>query len=107
MTLKYFLSGLMVLLSQVAYAQNIFQARIVDHESQNPLVGVTVYFPSLDIGNVTDTNGEVTINNIPSGQHPVKISFVGYESSMIKLTFITHIWKWRNLSLPLPGAAAR
>ena len=87
MKLKYFLGGLTVLLSQAVLAQNSFKARVIDHESQEPLAGVTVYFPTLNKGDVTDVEGWVTITNIPAGEHPVRISFVGYESLLIKTTF--------------------
>ena len=87
MKLKHFLGSLTVLLCQAVFAQNTFEARVIDHESQQPLVGVTVYFPTLAIGDVTGTNGQVTITNIPDGQHQVKISFVGFESLSMKLTF--------------------
>ncbi|MDN5215885.1 TonB-dependent receptor [Fulvivirgaceae bacterium BMA12] len=87
MKLKYFLSALMVLLGQAVLAQNTFKARVIDHESQEPLAGVTIYLPTLNKGDVTDVNGQVTITDIPEGQHPVRISFVGYESLLIKATF--------------------
>lgn len=87
MKLKYLLGGLTLLLSQAVFAQHTFKARVVDHESQEPLVGVTVSFPTLSIGDVTDPDGQVIVNNIPAGQHPVDISFVGYESLLIKITF--------------------
>lgn len=87
MKLKYLLCGFTMLLSQALFAQNTFKARVIDHESQEPLVGVTVYFPTLNIGDVTGSNGQVTITDIPAGQHSVSISFVGYESLLIKITF--------------------
>ncbi|NBC26123.1 MAG: TonB-dependent receptor [Bacteroidetes bacterium] len=68
-------------------AQHTFSARIIDHENDDPLIGVTVYFPDLNIGGSTDSEGTVTIRNIPTGTHQLSISYVGYESISLRLTF--------------------
>ncbi|MDN5203590.1 TonB-dependent receptor [Fulvivirgaceae bacterium BMA10] len=87
MKLKYLLSGMALVLCQATLAQHTFKARVVDHENQEPLLGVAVYFHTLSIGGVTDSTGQVSITNIPEGQHAIKISFVGYESLTIKRMF--------------------
>ncbi|WP_018128095.1 TonB-dependent receptor [Balneola vulgaris] len=68
-------------------AQHTFSAKVIDHDNQDPLVGVTVYFQSLSKGDITDANGLVKINNIPSGTHQVSISYVGYESIVRSFSF--------------------
>ncbi len=82
-----YLISLILLLAQLAGAQNDFSARVIDHESREPLSGVTVFFPSLDLGSVTDAGGRVVVTGIPDGEHTLRISFVGYESLVLKRTF--------------------
>jgi iron complex outermembrane receptor protein len=38
-------------------AQHSFSTRVIDHESGEPLIGVTVYFPELEIGGSTGPDG--------------------------------------------------
>lgn len=77
---------------QIAIAQNSFMISVTDHESNEPLVGVTVFFPDLNIGGITNSNGETSITNIPDGNHTIQISYIGYET----LTF--------NRTFPLPAS---
>ena len=78
---------LLVINSIRLQAQHQFTALVLDEESEEPLIGATIYAKKLELGGVTDTNGKTIINDIPSGQHIFKISFVGYESQSVKLTF--------------------
>lgn len=78
---------LVVLFPQIVNAQNTFTARVLDHESMEPLIGVTVFFQDLNIGGSTDAEGLVTVSGIPDGQHSMRISYVGYEPRNFKFTF--------------------
>lgn len=69
------------------HAQHAFSARFVDHESGDPLIGVTVYFTELEIGGSTDADGWVSISTIPTGLHQLEISYVGYETLSIQRNF--------------------
>ncbi|MFV1884769.1 MAG: TonB-dependent receptor [Balneola sp.] len=68
-------------------AQNIFQARVVDHENNQPIPGATVYIEALNKGEITDQNGEIVITGIPSGEYTIQIRFLGYETITISRTF--------------------
>ena len=61
-------------------AQNHFEITVLDHDSKEPLIGVTVIFPNLNIGNTTDANGQVVVSNIPNGNHLINIRHIGYET---------------------------
>ncbi|WP_046246357.1 TonB-dependent receptor [Hymenobacter terrenus] len=74
--------------TSAAHAQNLSQTirgRIVDRESQQPLVGATVVVVDTDpllVGSA-DVNGDFRIGQIPVGRHTLKISFVGFEEQTI------------------------
>lgn len=83
-----FILGLAVLLRSFSVlAQNSFEVTIQDKETGEPLIGVSVYFPSLQKGSVTDHNGFVSVANIPDGTYKLKISYVGYETLTIQRSF--------------------
>lgn len=69
------------------FAQHTFSATVLDHESGEPLIGVTVYMSELEKGNSSDENGSVKITGIPEGTYEVNISYVGYETITLTRTF--------------------
>ena len=76
-----------MVLSSNLTAQHSFNAQIVGHDSDEPLTGVTVYFPMLEIGGTSNSNGMVLVNNIPVGLHNITVSYVGYETILLQLYF--------------------
>lgn len=84
---KYLLGCLFLFLTQAAIAQHTLSLRVVDHEDEDALVGVTVALPSLKKAEATDEEGRVRITGIPSGKHAIVLSYVGYEKRTLKRTF--------------------
>ncbi len=68
----------MTLWGSWVHAQNSFKARIIDAESEEPLIGATVKIGK-DKGAVTDINGYIEITKISADNIQVSISFVGYQ----------------------------
>ncbi len=87
MNIKIFLTGLAFFVLCGLSAQNTFKTRIVDAESAEPMLGVSVFFPELQIGGTTDDAGRVSITGIADGTHLLRISYVGYETIEKDLTF--------------------
>jgi hypothetical protein len=56
--------------------------RVIDKTTKEPIVGATVKVVGLELGAVADLDGKFTIQNIPVGTYQVKISAVGYESTI-------------------------
>ncbi len=77
----------LISISQFVFSQNIFRANIKDEKSKEPLIGVNVFVPQLKLGSVSDTNGFVEINKIPSGKYDIKFSYVGYKTLQINISF--------------------
>ena len=74
-------------ISQIIFPQNIFRAKIKDEKTKEPLIGVNVFLRKLKLGSVTDTNGFVEINNIPSGKYDLIFSYIGYKTLQINISF--------------------
>lgn len=70
---------LLLLVSTAAYSQHTFTARVLDAETNEPLVGATVQISATQ-GAIADTTGLAVIRNIQSTNIEVKVSFVGYET---------------------------
>jgi iron complex outermembrane receptor protein len=79
---KYILSIKLILilcLSGKAQTSNI-QIRVLTEAENDPLVGATVYFETLDKGAITNFDGIAEFTEIPNGEHPIVISFLGFET---------------------------
>lgn len=71
----------------VSFAQNSYTLRLIDEESQEPVVGATVQIDQLKLGKVSDVDGQVVFENLPSGTYTVIIRFLGYETQKLKRSF--------------------
>lgn len=78
--MKRYLFILCFLFTTLAYTQNSFRAFIKDEHSGDPLIGATVQVEGTSLGSSTDDQGLAIIDNIPSGQQQIIVSFVGYET---------------------------
>ncbi len=73
---------LFLLLPSLATAQVIFSGLITDKSTNQPLTGVTIYFPTLQKGTVTDTLGRFRVTDVPAGSYKVRIQYLGYRAQV-------------------------
>ncbi len=74
------LMGYGMIMPMNAVAQGyIVTGKVFDAETGETLVGATVFVPDIQYGVVTGLNGEYRLG-LPSGEHKVVFSFVGYEN---------------------------
>ncbi|MFQ3599016.1 MAG: carboxypeptidase-like regulatory domain-containing protein, partial [Chloroherpetonaceae bacterium] len=73
-------------LAQKAFSQEVkrgaIAGRVLDKTTKEPIVGATARIVGLELGAVADADGKFTIQNIPVGTYQVKVSAVGYESTI-------------------------
>lgn len=87
MKLKIILTGLVLSGIFGLHAQNAFRAKVIDHETGDPLFGATVLIPQLEMGGTTEESGQITMAGIPDGTYRIRFSYVGYESLERSFTF--------------------
>lgn len=76
-----FLNTLFLFVSIISFAQTSdISISVSDAETNEPLLGATVYFEELEKGAVTDFYGIATFTEIPNGNHIIKISFIGFKT---------------------------
>src|SRR5688572_14992138 len=71
-----------------AVAQSLTQTirgKVIDRESQAPLIGVSVAIVTSDPvkGSMTDTEGNFKIEKVPVGRHTLKINYIGYQEQVM------------------------
>ncbi|WP_031525995.1 TonB-dependent receptor [Dyadobacter crusticola] len=86
---KYIFTIIAAAFGAAAFAQQPVQTvkgRVVDTESQQPVIGANVIVTSLNPiqGAATDTEGNFRIENVPVGRHAFRITSVGYDDAFLQ-----------------------
>ncbi|QSS96910.1 TonB-dependent receptor [Psychroflexus sp. ALD_RP9] len=76
----------LLLLTNLALAQNGTISGTVKDNNQSPLSGVNVYFKDTTIGTQTNKNGKFEISNLENGNYTLLISYLGFKTKEIQLS---------------------
>ena len=79
--------GILSILWLSVSAQNQINFSIKDASTDEVLIGVNIYSNTLDKGAVTDLDGMATFTDIPNGTFSFTISYLGYQSENLDLSF--------------------
>ncbi|MDE6555560.1 MAG: TonB-dependent receptor [Duncaniella sp.] len=71
----------------ISVSPNVFIAQIKDEETEEPLIGVTVTVSGTSLGAVSDTDGNIRIENVPDGAQKIIFRSLGYETLDRVFTF--------------------
>lgn len=74
----------LIIFSNVLYAQNSVKGKVIDAQTNENIAGAVIYFPQLHKGTVSDIKGEFIIENLQSGCFDMIVSYIGYETQIIK-----------------------
>jgi TonB-linked SusC/RagA family outer membrane protein len=58
--------------------QGSISGQVTDSESGDPLIGVNVVIPSLNIGDATGSDGTYLLSDIPEGEYRIEARYIGY-----------------------------
>jgi CarboxypepD_reg-like domain/TonB-dependent Receptor Plug Domain len=78
-------------ITPTAWAQTTQTLRgsVVDEITKTSLPGVSISLPELNLGTVSDENGDYRLENVPIGRHTIRITFIGYEPQLLPNLLIT------------------
>ncbi|PIY10043.1 MAG: hypothetical protein COZ18_06885 [Flexibacter sp. CG_4_10_14_3_um_filter_32_15] len=82
MKLKFVFTSLFLLTSFFCYAQSVtLSGYVTDKENSENLIGATIYSLTSKRGIVTNNYGYYSLN-LPTGEHILQISYIGYETKI-------------------------
>ncbi|MGH7493474.1 MAG: TonB-dependent receptor [bacterium] len=72
---------MLLLLPALVLAQDgKLRGRILDRESNEPLIGASVVIDATTLGASADINGDYIVLSVPPGAYTVKVSYIGYQT---------------------------
>jgi len=90
-TLKDIFNNYIILVIFLFFSSNIFggntgkiSGKVIDENTNEPLVGVNVVIKSTDQGASTDAEGEFYLIGVPPGKHDIAFSYIGYAPLTVK-----------------------
>ncbi len=80
------LTALLLVTASLLFAgtTGILEGTVVDRDSKETLVGVTVSIVGTGLGAATDPEGRFQVNNVESGTYDVRITNIGYQPVVYK-----------------------
>jgi len=66
--------------SALAQEVGVIEGEVISESTGEPLPGVNVTIPDLQLGAATGANGGYTITDVPAGEHTIRARFVGFET---------------------------
>ncbi len=63
--------------------KGIIRGKIIDGETEEPLIGASITIEQLSIGATADVHGNFKLDNVPEGIYTISVSFIGYQKSLI------------------------
>lgn len=77
---KLFLCWALCLASFSGWAQERLSGKVLDAQTNEPLIGAAIWTAKAGRGTVTDQNGAFTLTKLPAELLILKVSYLGYES---------------------------
>lgn len=74
---------LLLAATTIGYAQNSLRGTVIDQQTNEPVIGASVYISKLEKGSITDLHGNFTIQDLPEGNHKLMVSSLNYSSSSL------------------------
>ena len=87
MSQKIIILLLLIVAAGNLHAQNSVEILVLNATSGAPLPGANAVVKGTDIGATTNSEGLITIENVPDGQQLILVSYVGFEPQELELFF--------------------
>jgi len=69
-----------------AFAQGNITGKLIDAETDEPLIGASVLIEGTSTGTVSDFDGNFVLNNVAAGTYTLIVSYIGYDDVKMDAT---------------------
>jgi len=84
--MRILLNTLLLLAFTTLFSQNKVEGTVIDANTKQNLPYANIYFSELEKGTLSNENGHFSIENLPSGNHKILVSLLGYETKSANIT---------------------
>jgi TonB-linked SusC/RagA family outer membrane protein len=100
-------AGLMLaaVLPAAAQSTGTVTGRVVDGNTQQPLIGAEVVIPGTDVHGLANEEGMYLLLNVPAGTHTIRARMIGYSGRDAEVTVVAGQTATANLSLSASAIA--
>ena len=81
-----------VFATETVLDKKLFKGKVLDKETNEPLIGATIYVQELKSGTATDISGKFRIKLL-SGKYTLEISYIGYKSKIESIDITDDMYK--------------
>lgn len=81
-----FITAFLAMTANILFA-NEFKGRVLNGTTKEPIIGATINVEKINLGAITNNQGEFSIIKINNGKYLLKISMIGFETKILKLEF--------------------
>lgn len=67
----------------VAQSSGNLKGKIIEQATKQPLIGVTVQLDNIQLGTITDIDGNFSLENVPTGSYSLTLSFIGFQTKEV------------------------
>ena len=82
--MKTILTLLITFITLLSYSQTTLKGKVID-EQKNPIIAANVFLEGTYDGTITDENGEFSFKTTSSGNQILQISFISFETLIVKI----------------------
>lgn len=108
---SYYLSWVLALafpLALFAGTQGKIKGKVVDGQTNEPLVGASVSIVGTPFGSTTDLDGQYVISRVEAGTYIVRAAYIGYQQvTLSNLVVSSDLTTEANFKLPLIGVVGQ
>lgn len=83
---KLFYLVLALAVPSITFAQNSVTGKVIDAETNDPVISASLYISKLEKGALTDFEGIFQIDNISTGSYDLVISSMGYSTRTVSIS---------------------
>ena len=98
--LKNILLFILFLASFSAFSQKtVLRGNVIDNEDGNSVIAASVSLVGTNKIDLTDNNGYFNLNDVPSGNHTIMVTYIGYDTLFVDVNILPGTINYKKMSI--------
>lgn len=98
--LKNILLFILFLASFSSFSQKtVLRGNVIDNEDGNSVIAASVSLVGTNKIDLTDNNGYFNLNDVPSGNHTIMVTYIGYDTLFVDVNILPGTINYKKMSI--------